>query len=56
MLIESGMQRLFSVMRSRCGKHTPYIAWSLTFYRVFEIAPDYWPYFVVRAPDAGYVF
>jgi hypothetical protein len=51
-----GMRKLFSVMHRRCGKHTPYIAWSFTFHRFFEIVPDYWPYFVVRSSDGWYVF
>lgn len=51
-----GMRKLFSVMHRRCGKHTPYTAWSFTFHRFFEIVPDYWPYFVVRASNGWYVF
>jgi hypothetical protein len=51
-----GMRKLFSVMHRRCRKHTPYLAWSFTFHRFFEIVPDYVPYFVVRSSHGWYVF
>jgi hypothetical protein len=49
------MQAWYRVMQHRCRSHTPPVAWGFDF-AIPTNAPDFSPYFLVRAKNGWYVF